>query len=281
MIRFIFTSILILFFSTYGYATEKIIVFKYLHNDNYEVYVSKQDNCFHDKTMKAAIIHHLLRGYFSIDRIPSQYYNIQKQENILYFGYNVRQYIITPKTKDRFKSVLWLDNKDHIIKLEVYDNTDSMLMAFSGFDFIDGALHGSYDKETVKKGYDKQIHSDRRGNVIAKYRFWDTKEFYKGFRHFHTTVVSPNVFDLSFEDGINRFSIFVKPAEDKSSPISRIVYGNYLFSRVIDNMEYTVYGTISFGLMEEIVNIIHKDIKNILEIAGSGNIISWDKIKNR
>ena len=35
-----------------------------------------------------------------------------------------------------------------------------------------------------------------------------------------------------------------------NEPVSTIVYGNYLFSRIIDDVEYTVYGTVSFGFME-------------------------------
>ena len=49
-----------------------------------------------------------------------------------------------------------------------------------------------------------------------------------------------DAFDLSFEDGINRFSVFIKPADRQIEPVSTIVYGNYLFSRIIDDVEYTV-----------------------------------------
>ena len=61
--------------------------------------------------------------------------------------------------------------------------------------------------------------------------------------------------------------------------VSKIVYGNYLFSRVIDDTEYTVYGTVSFGFMEEIVDIIHRNKKNIVAMASSGNILTSDVIK--
>ena len=73
-------------------------------------------------------------------------------------------------------------------------------------------------------GEEREGPNGYRGNVADKFKFWDTPEFYHGFRHFHTTVFNRNVFDLSFEDGINRFSVFIKPADRQIEPVSTIVY---------------------------------------------------------
>lgn len=256
-----------------AYAGQKAIVFKFLNQDRYEVYMNMQEDYRKDPSMLGSISRQLLRGFFSVDRIPSQYYDVIKSDNISYFGFNISQYVITPKDKDRFKSILWLDDKDHIVKLEVYDNTDTLMFAFSGFDYVDGAMHGYKNREHSKKAL-------KKGRNGHKFKFWDTPEFYKGFSHFHTTVFNEHVIDLSFEDGVNRFSVFIKPAMNNNiSAVSKIIYGNYLFSRVIDDTEYTVYGTVSFGFMEEIVDIIHRNKKNIVAMASSGNILTSDVIK--
>ena len=277
MKKFLFIFTLLFALHVSAYAGQKAIVFKFLNQDRYEVYMNMQEDYRKDPSMLGSISRQLLRGFFSVDRIPSQYYDVIKSDNISYFGFNISKYVITPKDKDRFKSILWLDEKEHIVKLEVFDTTDTLMFAFSGFDYKEGAMHGYQYKEHLKRGGHKK---GKRGDIDAKFKFWDTPEFYKGFSHFHTTVFNTNVIDLSFEDGVNRFSVFIKPAMNNNiSAVSKIVYGNYLFSRVIDDTEYTVYGTVSFGFMEEIVDIIHRNKKNIVAMASSGNILTSDVIK--
>lgn len=274
MKKFLVMFILLFALQANVYAGQKAIVFKFLNQDRYEIYMNMQEDYRNDASMLGSISRQLLRGFFSVDRIPSKYYNVVKSDNISYFGFNISQYVISPKNKDRFKSILWLDDKEHIVKLEVFDNTDTLMFAFSGFDFVDGAMHGYEYKEHLKNGFRK----GRRGHIDAKFKFWDTPEFYKGFSHFHTTVFNEHVIDLSFEDGVNRFSVFIKPAMSNIAAVNKIVYGNYLFSRVIDDTEYTVYGTISFGLMEEIVNIIHRNKEKIVDMASSGHILTSEII---
>ncbi len=47
-----------------------------------------------------------------------------------------------------------------------------------------------------------------------------------------------------------------------------------LFSRIIDDVEYTVYGTVSFGFMEDIINLIHENIKTVIDTASQGGILT-------
>lgn len=288
MIRFILSIVLLL--STVGniFAADKAVVFKCLNKNRYEVYLNLQDDYRADSSMLGSISRQLLRGFFSIDRIPDKYYSVEKIDNISYFGFDITQYTVIPKDKDRFRQILWLDNSERIVKLEVYDNVNTFMFAFSGFDYMNGAMHSRHHKgmghgmgKGMKRGTvggglgeEREGPNGYRGNVADKFKFWDTPEFYHGFRHFHTTVFNRNVFDLSFEDGINRFSVFIKPADRQIEPVSTIVYGNYLFSRIIDDVEYTVYGTVSFGFMEDIINLIHENIKTVIDTASQGGILT-------
>lgn len=287
MIRLILSIILLLSAAGNVFAADKAVIFKCLNKDRYEVYLNMHDDYFADTSLLGSISRQLLRGYFSIDRIPAKYYNVEKMDNISFFGFDIAQYTVIPKDDDRFKQILWLDNNEHIVKLEVYDHVNTLMFAFSGFDYVNGALHGRHHEGMGRgmgrgrgmgmgrgMGQMREGPGGFRGTVEGKYKFWDTPEFYHGFRHFHTTVFNKYVFDLSFEDGINRFSVFIKPANRQVEPVSTIVYGNYLFSRIIDDVEYTVYGTVSFGFMEDIVNIIHGNIKKVIDTASAGGILT-------
>lgn len=285
MNRIIFSVILLLSVAWQATASDKAIVFKCLNKGEYEVYLNLKDDCLADTSVPGSISRQLLRGFFSIDRIPDKYYNVEKIDNISFFGFEVTQYTAVPKDNDRFKHILWLDKNEHIVKVEVYDHISTLMFAFSGFDFVNGAIHSRHHRgmgmgngrgmrHGAGMGRMRESENSPRGNVTNRYMFWDTPEFYNGFRHFHTTVFSRNAIDLSFEDGINRFSMFIKPAGKPAEQLSKIVYGNYLFSRIIDDVEYTVYGTVSFGFMEEMINIVHKNMKAVLDTASRGGILT-------
>ena len=281
MIRLILSIILLLSAAGNIFAADKAVVFKCLNKNRYEVYLNMQDDYFADTSMLGSISRQLLRGFFSIDRIPDKYYSVEKMDNISFFGFDITQYTVIQKDDDGLRQILWLDSNENIVKLEVYDHVNTLMFAFSGFDYINGAMRGHHHKGMGRgagrgrgMGQVREGPNGFRGNVEGKYKFWDTPEFYQGFRHFHTTVFNKYVFDLSFEDGINRFSVFIKPANRQLEPVSTIVYGNYLFSRVIDDVEYTVYGTVSFGFMECVVNIIHGNIKKVIDTASEGGILT-------
>ncbi len=275
MIRSVVFIILLLLPVYQVYAGDNAVIFKYLHKGKYEVYLNLHDNFMEDNSLLGSISRQLLRGYFSIDRIPDKYYNIEKIDNISFFGFDLIQYTAIPKDKDRFKQILWLDNNNRIVKLEVYDNMNTLMFAFSGFDFTNGAIHNRHHYRKGKNMWQmREGPNGFRGNVADKYKFWDSPEFYNGFRHFHTTVFNGNVFDLSFQDGINRFSVFIKPVDKRVEHVNIIVYGNYLYSRIIDDVEYTIYGTVSFGFMEDIISIIHENIKTIIDTVSHGGMLT-------
>ncbi len=204
MIRLILSIILLLSAAGNVFAADKAVVFKCLNKNRYEVYLNLQDDYRADSSMLGSISRQLLRGFFSIDRIPDKYYSVEKIDNISYFGFDITQYTVIPKDKDRFRQILWLDNSERIVKLEVYDNVNTLMFAFSGFDYINGAMHRHHHKgmgngmgkgKRMKQGTvgggigeEREGPNGYRGSVADKFKFWDTPEFYYGFRHFHTTV---------------------------------------------------------------------------------------------
>ncbi len=102
MIRLILSIILLLSAAGNVFAADKAVVFKCLNKNRYEVYLNLQDDYRADSSMLGSISRQLLRGFFSIDRIPDKYYSVEKIDNISYFGFDITQYTVIPKDKDRF-----------------------------------------------------------------------------------------------------------------------------------------------------------------------------------
>ena len=89
MIRLILSIVLLLSAAFNVFAADKAVIFKCLNKDRYEVYLNLQDDYRADTSMLGSISRQLLRGYFSIDRIPVQYYTINKMDNISFFGFDI------------------------------------------------------------------------------------------------------------------------------------------------------------------------------------------------
>lgn len=284
MYRIILSLIIFLSVFTVSSYADETVIFKYLGEDGYSAYISTHNEFHKDHSVRGTIARKLLHGFFSVDRIPKKYYKVVKTEGIEYFGFKVTQYVAEPLDKSRFKHVIWLDEKEHIVKVEVYDNHNVMMFSFSGFDFLNGAVQskgrgkgpGGRGKERCENPED--CPKDLR---FGKYKFWDAPEFYNGFRHFHTTVLEDNSLDLVFEDGLNKISVFIKDVNrNKAETVSTIVYGNYLYNRTIDGIEYTIYGTVPYGVMEDLINILSENLDMIMTVASAGNVLTKDIYSN-
>lgn len=247
--------------------TDEVIFFKYLNKDKYYMYMKSEDDHYSDGSIRSSIANQLMWGCFSLDRIAKDYYNMETYDEINFFGFKFIQYTFTPVQKDRFKHILWTDENNNIVKIEVYDNYGALMFAFSDFDFIHGERKLHKDMRNTE---DRGGRKARQGN----YRFKNSDEFFKGFRHFHTKVFNESSIDLAFEDGLNKVSVFIKKAGKNMQPVSSVIYGNYLLSRTVNNMEYTVYGTVPFSMMEEFINILSEYMDSVADLAKAGEAIT-------
>lgn len=279
MYRVVISLIIFLSVFTVSSYADETVIFKYLDKDGYSSYISMHDEFHNDRSVRGTISRKLLHGFFSVDRIPKKYYKVIKTEGIDYFGFKVTQYVAEPLDKHRFKHVIWLDDKEHIVKVEVYDNHNTMMFAFSGFDFLKGSIQSKGRGKGPGRGREgcDNIEDCPKEFKFGKYKFWDAPEFYNGFRHFHTTVLEDNALDLVFEDGLNKISVFIKNTNrNKAETLSTIVYGNYLYNRTIDGTEYTIYGTVPYGVMEDFINILSENLDMVLTVASAGNVLTKD-----
>ena len=165
--------------------------------------------------------------------------------NIAFFGENLTQYKLTPTTDDRFSHIVWVDDKKSLIKTEIYDLSGKLMFALSNVDFL-----GNKKKS-------KQIADGKKNKNEA---------FFKGFSHMHTKTLPGDVIHATFSDGLNRFSVFINPSPESSGTAYKIVYGNYLMTKVVNGIEYTLLGSVSYSIMEEFVDFLCSSAHNTNEL---------------
>jgi len=216
---------------------EDIIFYKYFQGDGKYATLIYKSSAFHkDPSAGYFISSNLANKSFCKGHIQRKYYKILKTENIISVGKNITQYQLIPKDKHRFKHVLWvIDNK--IIKTESFDTDKNLLFVF-------GIVETHYDKN----------HKPANPLKCSVEDFG--KELHLGFRHIKTKKLLKNITHNIFTDGVSKLSIFIDPDPMEITSISKIVYGNYFFSKVVGGVEYSAIGTLPYESLEKFIDII-------------------------
>ncbi len=243
------------FFSQVAYSDD-MIFYKYADGDKYSVLVSPAEDESLSLSARDVIAKKMLNATFSLENVSKEHYKIISIKNITFFGENITQHEIIPLIKDRFRHVVWIDSNDNLIKTETFDNNDKLMVAFSNVDF-----HG---KVSIKKELKDNLNNQ--------------KHFYKGFYHTFTKKMPDNVVHHIFSDGVNKFSVFINPNPEDTGSITKIVYGNYLLSKTVSNIEYTVIGSIPYSTMDKFIDVISSLNNEINNIADIDNFISKKNI---
>lgn len=174
---------------------------------------------------------------FDQGAVKREFYNINKKSGIKFNGREVTVFELTPVFRDRFTHSVWVYGKENIVRREVYNIQGKLMYAFG---------HTSEVPEII---YRKNPEISEKVTQKMGYKGFDLKLVKKtgnGATH------------LLFSDGVNNFSVFVTaPAIDKP-PLQKIVFGNNVFLKHIDNVTYTVVGGLPFAEMENVVKYIHK-----------------------
>ena len=282
MIRIVICSVIVLFFSSIlaeSVLAEEMVLFKYLNKNKYFTYITSSNNFAQDRTIRGNIARELLRSQFTIEDVSPEYYKVTVDGEIVFFGFRFKQYTFDPIDGDRFKHVVWVDESNKMIKMEVYDNFGILTFAFSGIDLVDGSSHDCSSHSGVVS-CNKERNTANKASMKNKrskqghYKLNAEDEFYKGFRHFHTAIYENSAIDLAFDDGLSKVSVFIKRTDKNSPPVSTITYGNYLFSRTIDGVEYTVYGTVPYSTMDEFIKLLNSNIGKVVDLSRQGKVIT-------
>lgn len=238
-----------------------MIFYKYAEGDGYSMYISSDEDNPENQSARDAIVRRLMGAVFSLADISKEFYRINVTPDIVFFGDRLTQYDIEPLSKDRFAHIIWVDNLGRLIKTEVYDINKRLVLAFSRMDFASSGK-GSF---TGLKGRRPVPDAD--------------KPFYKGFYNVFNKRKPGGELHMFFGDGLNKFSVFIKPESLGNGSVSKIIYGNYLLSKVVSGIEYTVVGSVPYGFMEDMIEVIDSHKVEIFPIAEKGRPITEDLLK--
>lgn len=262
MFRFKIFSVIVFFAGSAFFArADEMVFFKYLNGNDYLGYVSESVNTEENNSAKDAIVKKLLGAEFSLADVSRDFYQIKITPGVMFFGDNLTQYNIESISNDRFSHIVWVNKWGKLIKTEVYDMKKRLVFAFGVVDL---------DKEG-----NKSSPTDQKARKLK--RITDTP-FYKGFYHAFTKKKANDVLHLVFIDGMNKFSVFINPHPTEDGAVSKIIYGNYLLSRVVSEIEYTVVGSVPYSFMEEVISVLDASKGRVLDAAFAGRPITDEMI---
>ncbi len=179
--------------------------------------------------------------FIDINSISKDYYNIKVKEGFKQDNKQITQYELIPINKDRFPQIINTFGT-LIVRREVYDTNSKLIYAYGYSDRIPEIQPTK--KETKEVSLEKEPLS------------------YKGFQGKLIKKLEDGTIHYIFNDGLNKFSLFVRKNENDVQTTKTILYGNYLFSKKIDNIQYTIIGTIPHEEMEKFLTYItNKDKK--------------------
>lgn len=256
--NFIYKIIFIIaVFPCLSYA-ESIIFYKYADGESYSMYNSTDKEAIENPTVRDAIIKRLKYAGFSLKRISDKFYKINTVTNIAFFGDLLTQYDISPLSGDRFRHILWVSSYGKLVKTEVYDLDNRLVFAFSNIDF------------------------NQQDNVSTEEKWlkpFSKTPFYKGFYHIFTKKMPEDILHIVFADGLNKFSVFINPKPVETGTVYKIIYGNYLLSKVVSGIEYTIVGSVPYDFMENVIKLIVTYKTSICNAVEKGQPITEDIIK--
>ena len=170
---------------------------------------------------------------FSSDLIHKDFYQLSITYGIVWNNFKAVQYDYKPLSDDRFRNVIWLTaDKKAIIKVSIYDNAGRLI-----FDAI--CMNSPIP---IKETPDALVRALSRNDFI-----------YKGFALAHAEFGPNDTYKMLFSDGLNRFSVFKTLATKAEENREMIIYGNYVYNKIVGDYIYTAVGTIPYEIMEEVI----------------------------
>lgn len=231
----------IFFFATLSYSSEVFVKIASGNNSVVTITYKKPEDISSADTRLKFIAKMIRENYFDPDNIARDYYNIVVKDGMKIYNKSVKQFEFTPITQDRFSHIITLYG-NLIVRREVYDTNNNLIYAYGYTDSIP-------DIQPTKKET-KEVSLEKEPLL------------YKGFKGKLVKKLEDGTVHYLFSDGLNKFSIFIKKSEKNSVVLRHVIYGNYLFSKNIDGIQYTVIGTIPFDEMENFISFITSKEKN-------------------
>jgi sigma-E factor negative regulatory protein RseB len=174
-------------------------------------------------------------SYIDFNAISKDYYNIKIKEGFKQDNKPITQYELSPIHKDRFPQIINTYG-NLIVRREVYDTNNKLIYAYGYTEKIPEMQPTKKEKKDISLEKDTIIYKGFHGKLIKK--------------------LEDNTIHYIFNDGLNKFSLFIKKSNNELQSTKTIIYGNYLMSKKIDDIQYTIIGTIPFEEMENFLTYI-------------------------
>lgn len=173
--------------------------------------------------------------FIDINAISKDYYNIKVKEGFKQDNKIITQYELIPINKDRFSQIINTSG-NLIVRREVYDTNHKLMYSYGYTEKIPDIQPTKKDLKEVNLEKDTLVYKGFQGKLIKK--------------------LEDGTIHYIFNDGLNKFSLFIRKNLNDVQTTKSLIYGNYLLSKKIDNIQYTVIGTIPFEEMEKFLSHI-------------------------
>jgi len=184
------------------------------------------------------IIQKIKENYFDISSVDKNYYQVSIKRGVSLFNKKLLLYELTPTFSDRFKHVIWVTDDNIVVRKEVY-NLDNKLM--------------------LSYGYVDELPKMEKGPPAAlnKGAGCDRSLSFRGFELSGCKSIDKNTKHLVFSDGLNKFSVFVDKDVEVKNIRKKVIMGNYVYRRSLAGHTYTVVGSVPFKIMKDVITYIN------------------------
>lgn len=183
---------------------------------------------------------------FNFTKIEKDFYQVNIRHGMTYMKTPMKVYELNPAFNDRFTHVLWVVD-DLIIRREIYNLRKKLMSAYG---YVDGLPEMVFMDKSKRMG---------NSEAYLKENFNMMKFDYKGFRIMSAKEEHDGIKHILFVDGLNKFSVFVQHMPDKEKKMKsseRILMGNNIMRKKINDELFTVVGTIPYKEMTDVVHFV-------------------------
>lgn len=224
----------LLIFGSHAFAGEQVYFKIAINGNTYSTFLN--DSVGIEKPTASYLASKMREMQFRPSDVDKAYYNISGVYQLRFAGRNVTQYDIRPKSGDRFRQVIMVDNSDgDVVHKDVYDVSGRLVFSFTSIDPI-----GHEEKPSVQEA--PAMSPPRKTPCLKGFCVVGARMLRDGTKH------------IMLSDGLNKFSIFAKKLSLDVPPSKRIMYGNYVMRKKVGDNLFTVVGTVPFNEMEYMID---------------------------
>jgi len=184
------------------------------------------------------IIQKIRENYFDISSVDKNYYQVSIERGVSLFNKKLLLYELNPTFSDRFKHVIWVTNDNIVVRKEVYNLNNKLMLSYGYVDELPKVEPGPPPALHKSSGCDRSLN-------------------FRGFELYGCKRIDKNTKHLIFSDGLNKFSVFVDKNVEVKKVSKKVIMGNYVYRKSLAGHTYTVVGSVPFKIMKDVITYIN------------------------